>query len=104
MGILSLFKRDEKEKNVYQTLVIQQILKDIENLKKTNEEFKIIIDELQNKAKNTDLTPLENKIYMTYNKNYKKSSKEIAKILNIKVNSLNVYKSKIKAKGYTFNK
>ena len=96
-------KKDNYDQELFKTLLI-----DINTLKlkvsKLEESNSMIISRGFDKI--TTLTPLEDKIYNIYISKKPKSMRQLSKLSKVKLNSLKVYCSTIRKKGYniSFNK
>ena len=103
MDLLSLFK---PKRNYLELLVSElkedklRLLKEVEELKEQLQEVKEFKINENIKEVHKVLTPLEEKIVKAYEDNKPNTLKELAKLSNVKVNSLSVYLSKIRTKGF----
>lgn len=103
----------DKEEPIYRTLLIKKLIDDVEDLKKKYYDLEIELKKTQlnnNKreepSKQHDLTNLERKIYTSFLEKKPKTLEELSAITGVKIQSLRVYLSRIRSKGYSvvFNK
>ena len=123
MGFLTFWKSNnkedkdqDKEEVFYRTLLIKKLIEDVEELKRKYHSLEEDLKEVKktnkdNKQRPQDnkpqsLSKLETKIYTSYTDNKPQNIEQLSKDVNIKIESLRVYLSRIRSKGYNieFNK
>jgi len=117
MGFLTFWKKDnkqdqehDKEEVMYRTLLIKKLIDDVEELKRKCHSLEEDLKEV--KKKKTDnkpraesdkpqkLSKLEMKIYNTVTEKKPQTIEQLSKLTGVKLESLRVYLSRIRSKGY----
>jgi len=116
MGFLSLFqskeKKEENEDSLYRTLLLKNLMSDVEQLKlkchSLEKELNLLkFDNLKTSNSVNDniktklrLTNKETKLFNIYSQNFPLTLTELSKLSNTPENTLKVYLSRIRTKGY----
>ena len=112
MGFLTFWKKDnkqdqehDKEEVMYRTLLIKKLIDDVEELKRKCHSLEEDLKEVKNKTraesdKPQKLSKLEMKIYNTVTEKKPQTIEQLSKLTGVKLESLRVYLSRIRSKGY----
>ena len=117
MGFLTFWKKDnkprqdqDKEEVMYKNLLIKKLIDDVEELKRKCHSLEEDLKEVKKKKKDNKprqdqdkpqkLSKLEMKIYNTVTEKKPQNIEQLSKLTGIKLESLRVYLSRIRSKGY----
>jgi Fic family protein len=117
MGFLTFWKKDnkqdqehDKEEVMYRTLLIKKLIDDVEELKRKCHSLEEDLKEVKKKKtenktraesdKPQKLGKLEMKIYNTVTEKKPQTIEQLSKLTGVKLESLRVYLSRIRSKGY----